>query len=117
CGADAIAVQVGGARRPVERQQLFLPGPPARDVEIARRLEAVLQARQRAMAGFFGASAETQRKQRASGIGLYVDPAAQRDIAVLGAAIALVERAVARQQLPSVRCTDVADRTGKPGHR
>ena len=93
-GADPIAVQVGRSRRAIERQQLLLPSPPALDVATACRLEPVLQARQRAMSGLFRAAAEPEREQGTAAVGRKVDFAAQCDIAVLGAAIALIERVV-----------------------
>src|ERR1700751_125414 len=46
-----------------------------------------------------------------------MNPPPPRSVPVPAQPIPLIERAIARQQLPTIRDTDVADRTGKPWKR
>src|SRR5262249_8524715 len=112
--ADPIAVQVGGACRPIERKQVLLPSAPALAIQPARRIEPALQARQCAVPRFLRPAAEAEGDEGPAIVGCEIDLAAERNVAVLGTPVALVELPVAGQQLPSVRGADIADRTRDP---
>ena len=115
--AGAVGIDVGAPLRMVERHERALPVAPALHIGAAQFLEAFLQAAHGTEAGFLRPSAEAQRHQHLAIAGGKVDLGAERDIAGLGAAVALFQLAVAAELLPAIGGADIADRTRLPRHR